>query len=127
MHLLGSKAQNIISICFSSEMSRFSMSAIPSGIALILQASEYVGHLTHTHFFRLDLVLATVPIYIPPVVFDHLNTDAANEIIANIINIITSHFAISMEKPATPCAPNIYATKAITRNTIAALIKSTIH
>jgi hypothetical protein len=61
-----------------------------------------------------------------PVVFDHLNTDAANEIIANIINIIISHFAISMEKPATPCAPNIYATKAITRNTIAALIKSTI-
>src|SRR5665647_92618 len=66
MHLLGSKAQNIISICFSSEISLFNISAIPSGIALILQASEYVGHLTHTHFFRLDLVLATVPIYIPP-------------------------------------------------------------
>ena len=60
MHLLGSKAQNIISMCFSFEISLFNISAIPSGIALILQASEYVGHLTHIHFFKFDLVLATV-------------------------------------------------------------------
>jgi hypothetical protein len=54
------------------------------------------------------------------------NTDIINEIIASIMNIITSHFARSIEKPAIPRAPSMNAIKAMTRKNTAAPIKSTI-
>ena len=47
-------------------------------------------------------------------------------IMASMIKIITSHFAIVMEKPAIPLAPNIYATSAKMRNNTANPIKSAI-
>lgn len=43
--------------------------------------------------------------------------------IASITKIIISHFAISIEKPAIPCAPNIYAIKASIKKNIARPIK----
>lgn len=46
--------------------------------------------------------------------------------IASIINITINHFATSIEKPAIPCAPNIYATSANIKKTTAKNIKSTI-
>lgn len=49
-----------------------------------------------------------------------------NEMIASIIKIITSHFAISIEKPATPRAPSIYAINANIRKATASPIKSGI-
>jgi len=49
-----------------------------------------------------------------------------SEIIASIMKIITSHFAIFMDKPAIPLAPKIYATSAKIKNTIASPIKSGI-
>jgi hypothetical protein len=44
--------------------------------------------------------------------------------IASMMKIITSHFAISIEKPAIPRAPNTYATSAKIRKTTASPIKS---
>ncbi|MCP1715695.1 hypothetical protein J2T58_001562 [Methanocalculus alkaliphilus] len=50
------------------------------------------------------------------------------EIIARMIKMITSHFAMVIENPATPFAPNTYATSAKMRNNTANPIKSaTIH
>jgi|GEM_PF-3250173 hypothetical protein len=46
--------------------------------------------------------------------------------IASIIKIIMSHFAISIEKPATPRAPSTYAINANIRKTTASPIKSGI-
>jgi len=46
--------------------------------------------------------------------------------IASTIKIITSHFAISIDKPATPRAPSIYAINANIRKTTASPIKSGI-
>jgi hypothetical protein len=45
---------------------------------------------------------------------------------ASITKIIISHFAISIEKPAIPRAPNMYATNANIRKNIARLIKPAI-
>lgn len=49
-----------------------------------------------------------------------------SEIIASITKIITSHFAIVIEKPAIPRAPNIYAINAKIKNTTANPIRSAI-
>ncbi|AKB44186.1 hypothetical protein MSKOL_1901 [Methanosarcina sp. Kolksee] len=46
--------------------------------------------------------------------------------IASMIKIMTSHFAISIDKPATPLAPNIYAINANIKKTTASPIKSAI-
>jgi len=48
------------------------------------------------------------------------------EMIASIIKIIISHFAISIEKPAIPCAPKIYAINASIKKNIARPIKPAI-
>jgi len=45
---------------------------------------------------------------------------------ASITKIMTSHFAISIEKPAIPRAPSTYATSANIKKTIANPIKSGI-
>jgi hypothetical protein len=45
---------------------------------------------------------------------------------ASITKIIISHFAISIEKPATPRAPNIYAINASIIKNIARLNKPSI-
>ena len=45
---------------------------------------------------------------------------------ASIIKIITSHFAMVIEKPAIPFAPNTNATSAKMRNNTANPIKSAI-
>jgi len=51
-----------------------------------------------------------------------------NVIIARMIKMITSHFAMVIENPAIPFAPSTYATSAKMRNNIANPIKSaTIH
>lgn len=42
-----------------------------------------------------------------------------NAIMASTIKIITSHFAMSIDNPATPFAPSINATRAKMRNTTA--------
>ena len=47
-----------------------------------------------------------------------------NVIIASITKIMTSHFAISIEKPAIPLAPSTNATSANIRKTTASPIKS---
>jgi len=49
-----------------------------------------------------------------------------NEMRASITKIMMSHFAISIEKPATPLAPSIYAINANTKRATASPIKSTI-
>ena len=47
-------------------------------------------------------------------------------IMASMIKIITSHFAMVMENPAIPFAPNTNATSAKMRNNTANPIKSAI-
>ena len=48
---------------------------------------------------------------------------STNETIASMTKIITSHFAISIEKPAIPRAPNTYAINANTKKVTASPIK----
>jgi hypothetical protein len=49
-----------------------------------------------------------------------------SDITANMMNIITSHLAISIDTPATPRAPNTPATMASMKNPIAKLSKPAI-
>ena len=71
-----------------------------------------VGHLTHTHFFRLDLVLATVPIYIPPHSVFKLTLSYCflnKYLLRNLLQFLIRHiFYMSNQRPAvTKCSTSL--------------------